>query len=44
MMKMKGFGLDELDSMLPWERYIYVNYMIEHVEEEKKMMNNIGKK
>lgn len=43
-MKMKGFGLDELDNMLPWERYIYVTYMIEHIEEESKMIENLGKR
>jgi hypothetical protein len=30
------YSLTELESMLPWEREIYVDMLIEHLKEEKK--------
>ncbi len=30
------YSLTELDNMMPWEREIYVNMLVEHLEAEKK--------
>ena len=30
------YSLTELENMLPWEREIYVNMLIEHLKDEKK--------
>jgi hypothetical protein len=30
------YSLTELESMLPWERDIYVDMLVEHLKEEKK--------
>ena len=32
------YSLTELESMLPWERDIYVDMLVEHLKEEKKRM------
>jgi|TARA_B100001094_G_C18195462_1_gene810462 hypothetical protein len=30
------YSLDELDSMIPWEREIYIKLLMQHLEEEKE--------
>ena len=35
-MQHHNYSLYDLDSMLPWEREIYVGLLIEHLEEENK--------
>jgi hypothetical protein len=30
------YSLTELESMLPWEREIYVDMLLEHIKEENK--------
>ena len=30
------YSLTELDNMMPWEREIYVNLLLQHLEEEKE--------
>ena len=30
------YSLTELDNMMPWEREIYVDMLIEHMKEEHK--------
>ena len=30
------YSLTELNHMLPWERDIYVNLLIQHIKEEKE--------
>jgi len=30
------YSLSDLDDMIPWEREIYVDMLIEHMKEEKK--------
>jgi hypothetical protein len=29
------YSLAELDNMMPWEREIYINLLLQHLEEEK---------
>ena len=30
------YSLDELDSMIPWEREIYIGLLMNYLKEEKK--------
>jgi len=35
-MQHHNYSLSDLDNMMPWEREIYVDMLIEHMKEEKK--------
>ena len=35
MMQHHRYSLTELDSMIPWEREIYIKLLLQHLEEEK---------
>ena len=32
------YSLSDLENMIPWEREIYVDMLIEHIKEENKKM------
>lgn len=37
------YSLTELESMMPWERDVYVSLLVQHIEEENekiKQLNN----
>jgi hypothetical protein len=36
MMQHHKYSLTELDSMMPWEREIYVSLLIDHIKEENE--------
>ena len=36
MMQHHKYSLTELDNMMPWEREIYVNLLMQFIEEEEK--------
>ena len=36
MMQHHKYSLTELESMMPWEREIYMGLLIQHITEEKK--------
>jgi hypothetical protein len=36
MIQHHNWSLTELDDMMPWEREVYVELLIEHLEEQKK--------
>ena len=36
MMQHHKYSLTELDDMMPWEREIYVNLLMQFIEEEEK--------
>ena len=36
MMQHHKYSLTELENMLPWERDIYVNMLIQYIEEENE--------
>ena len=36
MIQHHGWSLDELESMMPWERYIYVDLLQAFLKEEEK--------
>ena len=35
-MQHHNYALSDIENMLPWERDIYVQMLIEHLKEEKK--------
>jgi hypothetical protein len=35
-MQHHNYALSELDNMMPWEREIYVDMLMEHIKEENK--------
>ena len=37
-MQHHNYSLSDLDNMMPWEREIYVDMLVEHLKEEKKRM------
>jgi|TARA_R110000851_G_scaffold229499_1_gene382183 hypothetical protein len=43
MMQHHKYSLEELENMMPWEREIYTNLLIEHIKEENKKMEQMSK-
>tara|TARA_Y100000816_G_scaffold188551_1_gene137228 strand:- start:49 stop:186 length:138 start_codon:yes stop_codon:yes gene_type:complete len=43
MMQHHKYSLTELENMLPWEREIYVNLLLQHIEEENERIKNENK-
>ena len=43
-MQHHNYSLSDLDNMMPWERDIYVDMLVEYLKEEKKLQeeNNKG--
>ena len=37
-MQHHNYSLSDLENMIPWEREIYVDMLIEHIKEENKKM------
>mgnify|MGYP001192096755 FL=1 len=35
-----NWSLTDLENMLPWEREIYINLLINHLEDEKQRQKN----
>ena len=35
-MQHHNYSLSDLNNMMPWEREIYVDMLVEHLKEEKK--------
>ncbi len=38
------YSLSELENMIPWEREIYLNMLIKHVEDINKKRDMLNKK
>ena len=38
------YSLTELESMIPWEKDIYVNMLIRYLEEENERIKNLNQK
>ena len=34
------YSLEELESLIPWEREVYINLLISYLKEEKEKMGN----
>jgi len=40
LMQHHKYSLTELENMIPFERDIYVNFLMQHLEEEAERMKN----
>ena len=38
------YSLTELENMMPWEREIYVNLLLQHIEEENERIKKENQK
>jgi hypothetical protein len=41
LMQHHKYSLTELENMLPWERDVYVNMLIQHLEEENEKLKQM---
>ena len=44
MMQHHKYSLTELDNMMPWEREIYINLLLQWLEEEKERQKEQNRK
>ena len=44
MMQLHHWSITEIENMLPWERDIYVDKLIEYVKEENKKIKEQNRK
>tara|TARA_B100000795_G_scaffold184244_1_gene139822 strand:- start:55 stop:192 length:138 start_codon:yes stop_codon:yes gene_type:complete len=44
MMQHHKYSLTELDDMMPWEREIYVNLLLQYIEEENERIKKENQK
>lgn len=40
LMQHHKYSLTELESMIPWERYLYIDMLQEHIKEEEQKAKN----
>ena len=40
LMQHHKYSLTELENMIPWEREIYVNLLVQHIEAENERLRN----
>jgi len=39
LMQHHKYSLGEIDGLIPWERDVYVDMLVEHIKEEEMKMN-----
>lgn len=44
LMQHHKYSLTELENMMPWEREIYVNLLLQHIEEENERIKKENQK
>ena len=44
MMQHHKYSLTELENMMPWEREIYVNLLLQYIEEENERIKKENQK
>ena len=44
LMQHHKYSLTELENMIPWEREIYVDMLLNHIEEENKKQEERNRK
>ena len=44
MMQHHKYSLTELENMMPWEREIYVNLLLQYIEEENERIKDQERK
>jgi hypothetical protein len=40
LMQHHNYSLSDLEEMLPWEREVYLNLLLQHIEEENMRMRH----
>ena len=43
MIQHHNWSMSELENMLPWEREIYVNLLVQHIQEENERIKTQNK-
>ncbi len=43
-MQTHNYSLTELENMLPWEREIYINLLMQHIEKENERIKALNNK
>jgi len=43
LMQHHKYSLNEIDSMMPWEKEVYVNMLVDFIKEEKLRMETQGR-
>jgi hypothetical protein len=41
MMQNFHYSLEDLEGMMPWERRVYIDLLMEHLKEEKERMESL---
>jgi len=44
MMQHHKYSLSEIDNLIPWEKEVYMNMLIEHLKEEKQRQDEANKR
>ena len=40
LMQNHGYSLAELESMIPWDREVYIQMLLAHIKKEKEKVSN----
>lgn len=40
LMQHHGYSLEAVENLIPWEREVYINLLINHLKEEKEKIKN----
>jgi hypothetical protein len=41
MMQNFNYSLEDLEGMMPWERRVYIDLLMQHLKEEKERMESL---
>ena len=44
MMQHHKYSLSEIDNLIPWEKEVYMNTLIEHLKEEKQRQDEANRR
>jgi len=44
MIQHHGWGLEDIENMIPWERDIYVGLLVNYIKEENQRIENENRK
>lgn len=44
MMQNHKYSLSEIDNLIPWEKEVYMNMLIEHLKEEKQRQDEANRR
>jgi hypothetical protein len=44
MIQHHGWGLEDIENMMPWEREVYVGLLLQHIKEENQRIEEENRK